>query len=130
MSIDELTDEEFFKVYQSNPQVKGLVDGIQKKYHAHSSQKEQSGYDPDNKEWLSDAKETVRKIIQKQMHMAPETGHAASGHKKDEFSGFKLPSLSRPQAAVGLGLTVLVLAALSLYFPTSLATIAYTTPLY
>ena len=130
MSVDELTDKAFFELYQGNPQIKQLVDGIQMKYRVHSSQKGQPGYNEKNISTATkEAKETVSHIIQQQKHGHGET-HNADSHKNPESHGFKLPQFTGTQAAFGLGLAFLVVAALSIYAPISIPAIAYSAPMY
>ena len=67
MAIDDLTDEAFFDLYRSNPQIKDLVDDIQKKYHVHSSQKGQPDYNESNiPTAMKEAKETVQRLLKQQ----------------------------------------------------------------
>ena len=79
MSLDELTDDEFFKFYNGSPEIKKLVDGIQMKYHAHSSQKGQPGYDPGNMAWYEEAKSAVSGLVGKQEHKLETPSHKAHG---------------------------------------------------
>ncbi|MBI2130195.1 hypothetical protein HYU10_00320 [Candidatus Woesearchaeota archaeon] len=60
-----LSDEEFYKLYQSSPHVKKIVDDVQRKYHAHKEQENEPGYDPGNNKWWPEAKAKVQKIIDK-----------------------------------------------------------------
>ncbi len=67
MAVDELTDEAFFDLYQKNPQIKQIVDNVQKKYHTHFSQKGQPGYNESNIPIaMKDAKETVQQLLEQQ----------------------------------------------------------------
>ena len=102
MSVDELTDEAFFDLYKNNPQIRGLVDEIQvdeiqKQHHAHKSQEGQPGYDPGNKEWYVEAKDTVSKLIKKQK---PQTHEKSPG---------LFGVITQPKAALGLIAIVLML---------------------
>ena len=128
MSVDELTDDEFFKLYQTNPQVKGLVEDIQRKYNVHSSQTNNPKH-KDVSAATKEAKETINNIIHQQKggHVS---GDDSAEHEKPKPHGFSLPALTRPQTALGLGLTFIVLAALSLYAPVAIPAIAYSAPVY
>ena len=104
MAIDDLTDEAFFEAYQKNPQVKNIVDSIQKKYHVHHSQKNEPDYNEDNTPMATkEAKETIKNLLSQQKQDGKEktTSASASGI----FSG-------RMGYAAGLA-TVLIAVALA-----------------
>ena len=109
MAIDELTDEAFFDLYNDTkkPKIKELVDGIQKKYNAHISQKGQSGYDEGNIDWYNEAKSAVSELDAKQQGLEAKTSDVSGG----AFSG-------RGLYAAGLILAVALLASAGLpYIP-------------
>jgi hypothetical protein len=120
MSLDKLTDDEFFKLYNGNLQIKELVDDIQKKYHAHSSQKGQPGYDPGNTAWYKEAKKAVGGIIEAQKHKAEahqEPVHATTT-RTGNYLLFGLGGLATALAAYTyplLGAFALATTALTLY---------------
>lgn len=70
MAGNGLSDDLFYNAYQKDPHIKGLVDNIQKLNKGHSSQKNQSDYDPTT--WYEKAKKdpavvnAVREYIAKQ----------------------------------------------------------------
>ena len=67
MAIDELTDEAFFEAYQKNPKIRELVDGIQRKYHVHTDQKDQPDYKPNNTPLANkEAREAVAQLVAQQ----------------------------------------------------------------
>ena len=101
MSLDKLTDDEFFKLYNRSPEIKKLVDGIQMQYHAHSSQKGQPGYDPGNMAWYAEAKEAVSGIIEAQKNKAEAPNHQAT-HEATH------PTSLSPRFKAGLGLAAIV----------------------
>ena len=112
MAIDELTDEELFNAYQSNSQIKDLVDGIQRKHHVHSSQKGQPDYSEDNiPNATREAKEAVSRLINSQNNVHSEAGH----HNEEKHGMFSFPRLTQQGAAFGLAALVLALAALSTF---------------
>ena len=59
----EISDDLFFDYYNNDSDIKGIVDNIQKKHHAHESQK---GTDPEynaSAPWYSEARKKVEPII-------------------------------------------------------------------
>ncbi len=105
MSVDQITDEEFFKLYKGNNDVREIVDGIQMKHHVHHSQKGKPGYNESNIATATrEAKETVSKLIKP--HGNSETGHGSSNHENHSSPGFSLPQLTHTQYGVGLAATV------------------------
>ncbi|MBI2656706.1 hypothetical protein HYX03_03130 [Candidatus Woesearchaeota archaeon] len=71
MAIDEITDEALFELYQKNPQIRSLVDSIQKKYNVHFSQKDQPNYKKANIPIATkEAKETVKQLLGQQKQVA------------------------------------------------------------
>ena len=69
MAIDQLTDEAFFEAYQQNPKIKKLVDGIQRKYHAHYDQRNKPDYKEANIPIaMKEAKETVEQLLEQKEH--------------------------------------------------------------
>jgi hypothetical protein len=66
MSIDQLTDSALFDLYQKDSKVKSLVDGIQRKYHVHNSQKGLPEYDEANAPVAQrEIKKKVSQLVQK-----------------------------------------------------------------
>ena len=109
MAIDELTDEAFFEAYQKNPQIKNLVEGIQRKYNVHSSQTAKP--DPKNVSAATkEAKDVVKKLLGQQKQDGKEKTTAASA--SGIFSG-------RMGYAAGLFGIVAIVAALSTFGATA-----------
>lgn len=106
MAIDELTDKEFFKLYQENPKVKELVEGIQKKYNVHYSQTKKPN--PENVSAATkEAKETVKKLLKpKQSGLEAQTQAVYSGGVYSLFEGigklFSNPYLATASVAAAL----------------------------
>jgi len=137
MTIDELTDNAFFDLYDNNPKIKGIVDEIQMKYKAHKSQEGKPGYDPGNTAWYKEAKGTVAEIVAQQKK-AGEHGQAEG--KKNAAAGPEKPFPERLfgemtpfKAAVGLAVLVIGVAVapyLGAAAPLAAKYSAYTAPAY
>ena len=109
MAIDELTDEAFFKLYQKNPEVKKLVEGIQKKYHVHHSQTK----DPDREKVSAATKESkdiVKHLINEQK---PKT-YASASEKFSSNSEYTALFLGGLAAALGFATGAPLLGAAAL----------------
>jgi len=118
MTVDELTDDAFFELYKKNPQIKVLVDDIQRKYNVHASQKGQSGYNEGNIPIaFKEAKETVQQLLtqQQEVEQATKTAQTEKGTSpaKKPSGPFGFPILTKTQAAFGLATIVVGLFALS-----------------
>ena len=112
MSIDELagslTDNDFWSAYK-DPKLDKLFEPYLIRHKAHPSQKGQSGYNPDNRQWYSEAKEDP-KIIE-----------AARNLKASKNSSKWLLGLTPRQSAAGFATAtaaiVMMLAGLPPYVP-------------
>lgn len=82
MAIDDLTDEALFDLYQKNPGIRSLVDGIQQKYHVHHSQKDKPDYNKANIPIA--AKEVKEKVSQLLQQQKQGNESPAEVHKKPE----------------------------------------------
>ena len=112
MAIDELTDEAFFEAYQTNPKIKELVDGIQRKYHAHYDQRDKPGYKKENIPIaMNEAKETVERLL---------------GQKKQEVASASAPSLTTQYATGFLGILTTIAAFATGVYPIGLIAAAVT----
>ena len=67
MAIEEVTDNALFGLYQKRPEVRELVDRIQKKHRTHFSQKDQPDYNSANAPLANkEAKEAVKMLLAQQ----------------------------------------------------------------
>ena len=93
MAIDELTDAAFFDLYQKNPQVKGLVEDIQKRYHVHSSQTNEP--DPKNVSAATkEAKDVIKQLINKEQKHGTHSTAPEKVSEKSEYAAWLLGGLA------------------------------------
>ena len=93
MAIDDLTDEAFFNLYQKNPQIRELVEGIQKRYHVHSSQTKEP--DPKNVSAATkEAKGVVKQWINKEQKHETYATAPEKVSEKSEYAAWLLGGLA------------------------------------
>ena len=92
MSIDDLTDSDFWNAYK-DPRLGKLFEPYLIQHKAHPSQKGQPGYDPKNAQWYAEAKKDP-KII--------ETINNLKAEQSKTSSSSGLFNLTQRQSAVGL----------------------------
>ena len=77
MAIDEMTDEALFEAYQKNPDVKALVESIQREHGVHWDQRNDPGYDKKKVPFATkEAKKAVKNLLEgsEQYKKAPAYG--------------------------------------------------------
>ena len=97
MSIDDLTDGDFWNAYK-NTELNVLFEPYLIKHKAHPRQEGQPGYSPNNTEWYSEAKKDPR--IVNAIKTWKSAKNAAPNQKTESSSG--LFHLTQRQSAIGL----------------------------
>ena len=113
MSIDDLTDSDFWDAY-TDPKLGKLFEPYLIQHKAHPSQKGQSGYDPNSSQWYAEAKKDP-KIIKAIKNLKAEKATAPKQQSKTSSSS-GLFNLTQRQSAVGLAAVVACLAVLSGFY--------------
>ena len=107
MSIDDLTDGDFWNAYK-NTELNALFEPYLIKHKAHPRQEGQPGYNPNNIEWYSEAKNDS-KIIN--AIKAWKSANAAPKQRVESSLG--LFHLTQQQSAIGLAAVLAGIAFLS-----------------
>ncbi|MBI2649776.1 hypothetical protein HYX04_00510 [Candidatus Woesearchaeota archaeon] len=99
MSIDDLTDSDFWNAY-TDPKLGKLFEPYLLQDNAHPSQKGQPGYNSNNRQWYAEAKKDP-KIIETIKNLKAEKVAALKQQSKTSSSG-GLFNLTQRQSVVGL----------------------------